>query len=398
MTLQTILVIVSVSQIIVCRVPGTAHIALMLLEEFRRLTTIRQGGAVVCVTAKNVPNTAEQLSLSIGMRRAGVCVPDVVKLTSGESSVVKSEFDIDVVYTWVNHEDPDWLELYRAVDSAYSTQNAHASVNNWARFQNRNEIVYSVWSVKRYAPWIRKIHVVTNCRLPAVLEQDNLVVKVTHEEVFPDSSVLPTFNSRAIESNLHRIPGVAERILYFNDDFFLCQTTLPMDFFPDSQTVAVFPSKHDIPYGKTTGLRPIDYGALNACELLIRDYDYKPAKKLHHSPYPLLKHNLEELEERYGDLFNATRSHKFRDNSDIPSATTLQAYYAVAVGRGILREIDSRYVDIGDPLFPLLIHPLSPLRRGKYQTLCLNQVTTPRILARIRDRVVRRFLESTFSD
>jgi len=307
-------------------------------------------------------------------------------------------FDVDVVYTWVNHEDPDWQSLYnnvRGVDEP--GEGAHPSVDNLARFQNRNEIVYSVRSVRRYAPWVRRIFVVTNCALPLELVADPGIEAVPHEAIFPDPSVLPTFNSRAIESNFQHIPGVAEHILYFNDDFFLCQPMAAADFFPREGAVAVFPSRHDIPYGRTTGLRPIDYGALNACELLIRDFGYRPLKKLHHSPYPLLRSNLEELEQRYAELFASTRTHRFRDNRDIPPATTLQAYYAVARGRGELRDIASRYVDIGDPLFVLLIHPLSPLRRGRYQTLCLNEVTKPKYLAGVRDRIVRRFLEVMFS-
>lgn len=306
---------------------------------------------------------------------------------------------IDAVYTWVNHEDPEWAAMHKEASAeAGLAAQTHVSVNNLARFQNRNEIVYSIASIKRYASWVRNIYVVTNCRLPDVLLADEQVIAVSHESVFPDATVLPCFNSRAIEANLHRIPGVAERILYFNDDFFLCSPMEAEDFFTPEGRARVFPSRHPIPYGVTKGLRPIDYGALNACDLLIGDFDYRPEFKLHHSPYPLLKSNLESLEIKYAERFVATRSHKFRDNSDIPPATTLHAYYAVATDTGVISNIRSRYVDIGDPLFVLLIHPWSPLRRGHYQTLCLNEVTQPRFFAAARDAIVRKFLEDMFGE
>ncbi|MEZ5567017.1 MAG: stealth conserved region 3 domain-containing protein [Halioglobus sp.] len=305
---------------------------------------------------------------------------------------------VDAVYTWVNSDDPNWQKLYANEKDRLSIQHAHESVDNPARFKSRNEIVYSVRSIRRYASWIDRIFIVSNCALPPELRGLDEVIAVSHEALFPDASVLPTFNSRAIECNLHRIEGVAERILYFNDDVFLCQPLPKEFFFPGDHAVSVFPSKHPIPYGRTQGLRPVDYGALNACALLARDFDYKPERKLHHAPFPLLKKNLIELELKYSDLFSSTRAHKFRDNSDIPPATTLQAYYAVATGCGELRDIAARYVDIGDPLFPLLIHRFSPLRRGKYKTLCLNEVTQPRYFARARDRLVRRFLESMFHE
>lgn len=41
---------------------------------------------------------------------------------------------------------------------------------------------------------------------------------ITHMEIFPDPSHLPTFSSAAIECHLHKIPGLSKRFLYINDD------------------------------------------------------------------------------------------------------------------------------------------------------------------------------------
>ena len=41
------------------------------------------------------------------------------------------------------------------------------------------------------------------------LDQDNMHVEVVpHDKIFQSKDDLPTFNSRAIESHLHQIPGV----------------------------------------------------------------------------------------------------------------------------------------------------------------------------------------------
>ena len=42
---------------------------------------------------------------------------------------------------------------------------------------------------------------------------------------------LPTFNSAAIELNLHRIEGLSENFVFFNDDMYLIQDVKPDDFF-----------------------------------------------------------------------------------------------------------------------------------------------------------------------
>lgn len=304
---------------------------------------------------------------------------------------------VDVVYTWVNHKDLEWQQKYRrALREEVVPTDVHKSVYQLARFQNRNELFYSIKSVRKFAPWVRKIFIVTNCKLPEWAQCDSGIVNVSHEEIFLDPSVLPTFNSRAIEANLHRIPGIAERFIYFNDDVFLCCPVSERDFYSETGKAYLFPCKHDIPYTKKTGLRPMDYGALNACYLLIRDFQFTPQKKLHHAPFPLLKSTLIEIEKKYGELLMATSSHKFRDNSDLPLATTLHAYYSLVTGCGEMKSIFSRYIDIGDPLFVFLIHPFSPLRRGKYLSLCLNEVTSVKYFSGIRDVIVQKLLKVMF--
>lgn len=313
--------------------------------------------------------------------------------------MVDSEMDVDAVYTWVNHADPEWRSLY---DSVLAVQEEgrffHASVNSAARFHNRDELVFSIKSIRRYAPWIRRIYIVTNCSLPAELSAYPQVVRVDHKDIFPDTSVLPTFNSRAIEANLHKIHGLSERFIYFNDDVFLCKPVRESDFYSDDGKAFVYPSKHDVPYNVSSGLRPVDYGILNACGILIRDFGFKPLKKLHHAPFPLLKSTLLELDDRYASLLDQTRTHRFREKSDLPLATTLHAYYSLVTGRASFREVEARYIDIGDPLFVFLIHPYSPIRRGKYTFLCLNEVTEIRSFQRLRDRIVRNFMREMFDE
>jgi hypothetical protein len=307
--------------------------------------------------------------------------------------------DVDVVYTWVNNSDPEWIRMHdEASGLEPPSDQTHRTANNVARFQNRNELLYSIKSIRRYAPWVRRIFVVTNCELPEILRKDEQVTRVHHAEIFPDTSVLPVFNSRAIECCLHRIEGLSEKFLYLNDDFFLCQATTISDFYTLDGKAYLFPCRNPIPDEGAENLNPVEHGQLNASRLLVRDFGLKPDMKLHHAPYPMLKSTLEEIEDRYPDLIASTRSHKFRDTSDIPMATTMHAYYSLANGYGEVRHILSRYVDIGDPLFLLLINPFSPLCRGKYMTFCLNETTGVTRFSRLRDKIVDRFLKTMLGD
>jgi len=304
---------------------------------------------------------------------------------------------IDAVYTWVNHCDPAWVAAYSSVQAEIAgVAQSHESVNDIARFQNRDELLYSIKSVRRYAPWIDRIFVVTNCTLPTALRGEDKIFPIAHDTIFADTSALPTFNSHAIEANLHRVPGLSEQFLYFNDDFFLSKPVSSASFFSDSGKPYIFLSKHDIPYQKTHGLRPVDVAAINAGKLVEADFGFRADKKLHHAPYPLLRSTLFEIESRYGSQLLHTMRQKFRTNIDLPMATTLHAYYSLARGYGQRGHIDCRYVDIGDPLFVFLIAPLSPLRRGKYQTFCLNEVKNVGRFSGLRDYIVKDFLKRMF--
>lgn len=299
---------------------------------------------------------------------------------------------VDIVYTWVNHLDESWQRLHRqATKEINLPPESHKSVNNTARFQNRNEIYYSIKSVKKYAPWFNHIYIVTNCDPPEWAIEDPQISIISHKDIFPSSKDLPTFNSHAIETCLHRIPNLSEHFIYFNDDVFLAQPVDADYFFHSSDQAYIFPSNNDIPYGKNN-LRPVDSGALNACHLLQKDFNFRPVKKLHHAPFPLLKSKLEEIEKLYPHEISETRRNKFRAPNDVPLATTLHAYYCLATNHGKTKTIKARYIDIGDPLFVFLTHPLSPLMKKKYTVYCLNEVTNLKYFSGIRDRYITRIL------
>ncbi|XP_076248426.1 N-acetylglucosamine-1-phosphate transferase subunits alpha and beta isoform X2 [Calliopsis andreniformis] len=132
---------------------------------------------------------------------------------------------IDVVYTWVNGSDPSFLKNLKEHVPI-------ADINTAAsRFSDKDELRYSLRSLEMYAPWVRHVYIVTNGQIPSWLDMDNpRVTLVTHEDIFLNKSDLPTFSSPAIESHIHRIPGISDKFLYFNDDVMLGAEVWPEDF------------------------------------------------------------------------------------------------------------------------------------------------------------------------
>ena len=114
--------------------------------------------------------------------------------------------------------------------SAYLPMSNISKMSN--RYNEYNQLKYSLRSLEKYAPWVRNVYIVTNGQVPKWLNRNNSKIRlITHEEIFPNMSHLPTFSSPAIESHLHRIKNLSKMFLYLNDDFLLTAPISIRDFF-----------------------------------------------------------------------------------------------------------------------------------------------------------------------
>ena len=136
--------------------------------------------------------------------------------------------DIDFVVLWVDGSDPAW----QAEKAKYSGKAVDDS-NSVSRYRDWGLMPYWFRAVEQFAPWVRKVHFVTCGHVPAFLNLNAPKLHhVRHEDFMPEGS-LPTFSSHALEMNLHRIPGLAEHFVYFNDDMFLLRPMPETAFFQD---------------------------------------------------------------------------------------------------------------------------------------------------------------------
>ncbi|MEQ6250812.1 stealth conserved region 3 domain-containing protein [Sulfitobacter sp. HNIBRBA3233] len=125
---------------------------------------------------------------------------------------------IDAVIMWVDGEDPIFVRQH----ANYSGIVAKAARKHEVRARHRNngELNYCLRGIHDNMPWINRIHIVTSGQVPDGIDFDNPRLNlVIHSDIFPDLSVLPTFNSFAIDSCLHHIPGLSDKFIRFSDDF-----------------------------------------------------------------------------------------------------------------------------------------------------------------------------------
>jgi hypothetical protein len=158
---------------------------------------------------------------------------------------------VDFVFTWVNGSEPAHQRARNqfipsfAFDSAVDLGNgkhmrAHDLQFRFRDFGPASTLKFAIKAVFRHAPWFRNIFILVQDGQrpdlaawfppPSGLDVSRISL-VAHSAIFANpQDCLPTFNSCAIETAIHRIPGLAECYIYSNDDVLLIQD-LTMDWY-----------------------------------------------------------------------------------------------------------------------------------------------------------------------
>ncbi len=151
---------------------------------------------------------------------------------------MKSEQPIDAVILWVDGDDPVWkARCDKARGGNELTK--RDDIGGDLRFRQMREIDWCVAGINKFASFIRKIYVVTDGQDPHIentvgkwFENPIPVEIVDHKVIFRGyEQYLPIFQSNGIETMTHRIPGLSERFVNFNDDFVLTNYVRPEDWF-----------------------------------------------------------------------------------------------------------------------------------------------------------------------
>jgi hypothetical protein len=302
-------------------------------------------------------------------------------------------FPIDIVYTWVDGSDPDWQASYR--EHLRRAGNLNPEAANLSRYANRDELRYSMRSLWWFADFFRHVFLVTAGHLPPWLDQSHpRLTVVPHEELFPEDCV-PTFNSHAIESRLHHIPGLAEHYLYLNDDVFFARLEEPGLFFSPNGIARMFLSTAPIPPGPATAKdAPVDAAAKNGRRLLEAAFGYEPARKLRHAPHPQIKSVVMETEERFRSEVAATTRARFRSVTDISLAASLSQYVGFMTGRTVVSDISTQYINIANRWAPGQLANLA--ERHNCDVFCLNETSMTDAYGHRVESIVAGFLERYF--
>ncbi|EHW4846657.1 Stealth CR1 domain-containing protein, partial [Escherichia coli] len=169
--------------------------------------------------------------------------------------------DIDVVITWVDGNEPDWIKEYTYYKGCEP-----------GRFRDIGVLKYIFRSLEKNMPWVRKIHFVTNGQYPTWLNLEHPKIYFhAHKDFFIYKDALPVFNSNAIELNFANIPDLSERFILFNDDMLVLKQVKEERFFDNGLPVDYCKLSYPRKGRLYKWLKPQNY---LACELINNNYLY----------------------------------------------------------------------------------------------------------------------------
>ena len=99
-------------------------------------------------------------------------------------------FDIDLVYLWVDGSDLEWLTKKNRF-LGLQTHFSEEAITK-ARNADNGELMYSLRSMEKHAPWIRKVFIVTDEQTPRWLDLTNDREVVDIRQLLPPESCLVT--------------------------------------------------------------------------------------------------------------------------------------------------------------------------------------------------------------
>ena len=248
-----------------------------------------------------------------------------------------------------------------------------------------------------FAPWVRRIFIATDSPAPAWLDREHPRVRIVRsEEFFSDPAALPTFNSHAIESQLHNIPDLAEHFLYSNDDMFFGRPVTPAMFFSPGGISRFIEATTRIGLGDSGPERSGHDNAMRVNRTLLRErFGRTITRHLEHCPAPLRRSVLAELEREFPADFARTAASRFRAADDISVTNSLYHYYALLTGRAVTQtSLRVQYVETTLAESAGRLRQLE--RRRRHEMFCLNDGNRPEISEEARVAAVTSFLERYF--
>ena len=273
---------------------------------------------------------------------------------------------IDIVYTWVDDQWPGYRELI----ATYAADRHDRNPNRYR--DNLDLLKFSLRSLERHVSWARRVFLVTaRPQMPSWL--DGRTVQIVHHDEFIPAAMLPTFNSFAIVSHLHRITGLSRRFVYVEDDCLFGASVDVLDLFDAGGRPRVFlKRRHAVaPHRRDDGrLSPWNRALACSNHLLDARYGVKRRRTVNHAPLPVDLESWRRMIDIWPEAFDRTATSRFRATGNV-APEHLYPHFLLEEGSGV-------EVDAATSLRHAAYHPLNNVPLYQRVNLARVRVQRPR--------------------
>ena len=287
---------------------------------------------------------------------------------------------IDLVYTWVDGNDLEYLNLMNKYSKKSIDLNPERTRDIYQTLK------YSLRSVEKYASWINHIYIFT-CRpqKPKWLNIHHPKISIIHHDDVFSPTDIPTFNYNVIESYIHKIPNLSEDFLYLNDDFLFGNTISPKDFYSKEGKILI----HGTLFGENFRWR-----------IYNKKNDVIGMGLIEHSPLLIRKSWWQKMQNTRPELIHNIKSHKFRQETDVMTyklyrwyTLKYQAAYCKAIKLPELLKIHSFHKITNNFMKQKIA--LKRLEKKAPKFFCLNDDQKDKPNQKVV-ALVKKFLDSTY--
>jgi hypothetical protein len=303
---------------------------------------------------------------------------------------------IDVVVMWVDDRWPGYHEVLAAHSGDPRDLNPNRTRDNLGLLR------YGLRSLERYMPNLGKVFLFTmRPQVPAWLDTTHPDVVVVHHDEVMDAAILPTFNSFAILSHVHFLPGLSQRFLFLEDDMMLAAATAAAELGVWDGQMRLIPERGQLPAaGSLDPARasPWNLALAKTAETLSHMHGRRRWPRLAHAPLAIDRQAFSETMARYADAVAATRAARFRSAACVVPEVLFPldrwASGAADLGTASWHRPLAGYASL-ENLRPWTWLQLRVLDWRAPQTLCLNdsfgQHPNPKVEAMIARWLERRY-------
>lgn len=264
--------------------------------------------------------------------------------------------DIDVVITYVNNRDSNWMREYGSLyhDKTY-----------FNRYLDYNTLSLQIQLIRKYMSYVNNIYVVVSneSQVKKIDVKDAIVI--THKQIIPEK-FLPTFNSCTIEMFLHKIPNLSEYFIYFNDDMYPTSNSTIEDFFEDGKICMNFKKVEKLDSNNIFRIQ-----CKNSCDAAKRLNNTDITDSFIKPDHICLLHTKSSYAQVWSEIGDEIESSITNRRSEKNFNQYLFALYNFYKGEVKLKKLDYRFYDSKHNLFT---DTLKDICSKKYKFVCINDI------------------------